>query len=82
MQGDIFERDLPRRAANHEALSPVAFLARAAAIFPARVAVVHGERRITYGEFHGRCRRLASALARRGIGTVGRVGGAGGERAV
>jgi fatty-acyl-CoA synthase len=68
VQDDIFERDLPRRPANHEALSPVAFLARAAAVFPARAAVIHGARRITYAELHARCRRFASALARRGIG--------------
>jgi fatty-acyl-CoA synthase len=40
----------------------VAFLARAAAIFPDRVAVIHGRRRMTYGTLDARCRRLASAL--------------------
>jgi fatty-acyl-CoA synthase len=65
---DIFEQDLGRRPANHMALSPVAFLARAAAIYPRRVAVIHGARQITYAEFHARCRRFASALALRGIG--------------
>jgi fatty-acyl-CoA synthase len=42
---DIFEQDLGRRPANYMALSPVGFLARAAAIFPRRVAVIHGARR-------------------------------------
>jgi fatty-acyl-CoA synthase len=65
---DIFEQDLGRRPANYMALSPVGFLARAAAIFPRRVAVIHGARQITYAEFHARCRRFAGALARRGIG--------------
>ena len=65
---DIFEKDLGRRPANHVALSPVAFLARAAAIYPRRVAVIHGARQITYAEFHARCRRFAAALAFRGIG--------------
>jgi fatty-acyl-CoA synthase len=65
---DIFERDLGRRPANHAPLSPVGFLARAAAIFPQRTAVIHGARRFTYAEFDARARRLASALARRGIG--------------
>jgi fatty-acyl-CoA synthase len=66
---DIFERGLGPRPANMEPLSPVAFLARAAAIFPDRVAVIHGRRRMTYGTLDARCRRLASALRARGIGS-------------
>jgi fatty-acyl-CoA synthase len=53
--------------ANRRELSPLAFLPRAAEIYPQRVAVVHGERRITYAQFFGRARRLASALAKRGV---------------
>jgi fatty-acyl-CoA synthase len=53
--------------ANFAPLSPVVFLPRAAEIFPERVAVIHGERRITYAQFLERARRLASALARRGV---------------
>ena len=64
----IFERDLDRRPANHVPLSPVSFLTRAARIYPDRVAVIHGKRRITYAQFLERARRLASALARAGIG--------------
>lgn len=65
----IFEQDLPRNPANHVPLSPVSFLTRAAHIYPHRVAVVHGERRFTYAQFLERARRLASALARAGVGT-------------
>jgi len=36
--------------------------------FPDRIAVIHGPRRFTYAEFHARSRRLASALAARGVG--------------
>jgi fatty-acyl-CoA synthase len=61
------EDDLPRHAANFVALSPVSFLARAARIWPQRVAVIHGARRLTYAEFAERARRLASALAGAGI---------------
>ncbi len=64
----IFETDLDRGHANHVPLSPVSFLARAARIYPDRTAVIHGDRRITYGQFLDRSRRLASALARAGIG--------------
>jgi fatty-acyl-CoA synthase len=65
---DRWEDGLERRAANHAALTPLAFLPRAALIYPDKPAVVHGDRTHTYAEFHARCRRLASALARRGIG--------------
>jgi fatty-acyl-CoA synthase len=60
--------DLARGPANFAPLSPVRFLARAAAAFADRPAVVHGERTFTYAEFATRCRRLASALAARGVG--------------
>ncbi|GGC58518.1 acyl-CoA synthetase [Siccirubricoccus deserti] len=61
------DADLPRLAANHVPLSPISFLARAARIYPRRVAVIHGARRLTYAEMFGRARRLASALSRAGI---------------
>ena len=54
--------------ANRTSLTPVVFLPRAAEIFPERIAVVHGSSRITYAQFHERARRLASALARKGVG--------------
>jgi fatty-acyl-CoA synthase len=59
---------LQRRPANHAALSPLSFLARAASVYPNKIAVIHGATRIAYGEFYARCRRLADALRRRGIG--------------
>ena len=49
-------------------LTPISFLVRAARVFPNGLAVVHGDRRITYAQLLERCRRLASALAARGIG--------------
>ncbi|MGE3065802.1 MAG: AMP-binding protein [Hyphomicrobiaceae bacterium] len=59
--------ELAKTAANYVPLSPVSYLARAAAFFGARTAIVHGSRRITYGEFFARARRLAHALAKAGI---------------
>ncbi|PZQ49923.1 MAG: acyl-CoA synthetase [Rhodovulum sulfidophilum] len=59
---------LGKTAANHVALTPTTFLDRAALIWPDRTAVVHGATRRTWGETAARCRRLASALRRRGIG--------------
>ncbi|MBX6369825.1 MAG: acyl-CoA synthetase [Rhodospirillales bacterium] len=59
---------LARQKANHAALTPLSYLSRAAEIYPEKVAVVHGDRRFTYREFYARCRRLADALRRRGVG--------------
>ena len=60
--------DLAKTAANHVPLSPVSFLARAAAVHPGRLAVVHGAHRTTWRQTAERCRRLASALSRQGVG--------------
>ena len=66
--GGRFEDGLGRRLANHVPLTPAGFLHRAAAVYPHKPAVIHGERSCTYSELYARTRRLASALARRGIG--------------
>src|SRR5579862_2138016 len=66
--GQYEEAHLARNAANFAALTPMNFLARAAAIYPDKIAVIDGMRRFTYGEFYARCRRFADALRRRGIG--------------
>ncbi|HMA15407.1 MAG TPA: AMP-binding protein, partial [Kiloniellaceae bacterium] len=59
---------LARGAANFVPLSPLSFLARTAAVYPERCAVIHGDLRRSWAEVYARCRRLASALRRRGIG--------------
>jgi fatty-acyl-CoA synthase len=59
---------LAKNAANFQPLTPLTFLQRAAEVFPRRAAIVHGGLRRDYGEFYARSRRLASALAARGIG--------------
>ncbi len=64
----IFERDLDRNSANSAALTPLSFLRRAAAVYPDKLAVVHGASRFTYRQMEERCRRLAGALAARGVG--------------
>jgi fatty-acyl-CoA synthase len=63
-----FERDLDRGPANYTPLSPLSFLTWAARVYPAKPAVIHGDRTFTYAEFAARCRRLGSALAGYGIG--------------
>src|SRR5260221_11120477 len=59
---------LRRSAANYAPLSPLSFLARAAAIYPDKTAIIHGSRRISYAECYERCRRLGDALRQRGVG--------------
>jgi fatty-acyl-CoA synthase len=68
MPNTIFDQDLPRNAANYAALSPLTFIERAAAVFPHRLAVVHGPIRRDWADVYARCRRLAHALCRRGLG--------------
>ncbi|KXX55870.1 AMP-binding protein [Rhodococcus sp. LB1] len=55
------------------ALSPTSFLDRAAAVFADRTAIVDGERRFTYREFHQRTGRLTAALETLGIRAGDRV---------
>ncbi len=66
--GNPYETGLDRNDANHVPLTPLSFLQRAAAVYPDHCAWIHGTRRASYGAFYTRTRRLASALAKRGIG--------------
>ncbi|HET7729006.1 MAG TPA: acyl-CoA synthetase [Usitatibacter sp.] len=62
-----YEDGLGRNPANYTPLTPVSFLAKAAGVYPDRVAVIHGAVRRTWKETYARCRRLASALERHGV---------------
>jgi fatty-acyl-CoA synthase len=64
---NAFSRDLGRNAANFAPLTPLSFIERAAGVYPDRLAVVHGRQRFTWKQTYERCRRLASALAKRGV---------------
>lgn len=68
MSTNPYETDLDRNPANFAALTPLSFLERAASVYPDRVAIVHGPQRQTWAATYARCRRLASALAARGLG--------------
>jgi fatty-acyl-CoA synthase len=59
---------LAKNEANYQPLTPLSFLERSAKVYPAHTAIIHGEQRFTYAEFYARSRKLASALASRGIG--------------
>ncbi|MFP6815731.1 MAG: acyl-CoA synthetase [Pseudomonadales bacterium] len=65
---DIYTTGLEINAANHTPLSPLSFFARARDIYPHRLAVIHGDRRLTWSQCFNRCTRIATALNRRGIG--------------
>jgi len=63
-----YERDLDRNPANYQPLTPLTLLERAATVFPDQTAIIHGSLRRSYRAFWERSVRLASALARHGIG--------------
>src|SRR6476659_9812551 len=63
-----YDIDLDRNPANYQPLTPLTFLERAAAVYPKHTAIIHGPLRRSYAEFYARSRRLASALAKAGIG--------------
>src|SRR5215204_5419723 len=68
MGDNPYETGLGKNPANYVPLSPIEFLQRSAAIYPQRISVIHGDRRYTWRESLERCRRLASALAKYGVG--------------
>ncbi|MEM8743485.1 MAG: acyl-CoA synthetase [Pseudomonadota bacterium] len=67
MARNPYETDLDRNPANYQPLTPLSFLDRAARTFPDRLAIIHGQTRMSYAEFYARARKLASALVAKGI---------------
>jgi fatty-acyl-CoA synthase len=63
-----YDTDLDKNPANYQPLTPLSFLERSASVHPDHLAVIHGTLRYSYGELYARSRRLAAALAARGIG--------------
>src|SRR5262244_188409 len=66
-RGEAFDIGLEKNPANYAPLTPLTFIDWSAHVFPRRTAVIHGPRRFSWAETYARCRRLASALAVRGI---------------
>ena len=66
---NIYERDLDKTPANYASLTPLQFIERSASVYPDQIALVHGQRRQSWAETYARCRQLASALEKVGIGT-------------
>jgi fatty-acyl-CoA synthase len=65
--GSPYQTGLDRNPANYAPLTPLSFLARTAEVYPRRTAWIHGQQHCDYRTFRERCRRLASALAGRGV---------------
>ena len=63
----------PETTVSRTELTPASFLRRTAALYPNKVAVVHGERRFTWVEHLERVDRLASALRGAGLRKHDRV---------
>ncbi len=68
MSQNPYALHLDKTPANHQPLTPLSFLERAARVYPTHPAVIHGNLRRNYSELYSRCRKLASALAQRYIG--------------
>jgi fatty-acyl-CoA synthase len=66
-KANAYQAGLDKNAANYTPLSPLSLLARTAYVYPARAAVVYGERSLSWADVYARCRRLASALTHAGI---------------
>jgi fatty-acyl-CoA synthase len=64
----IYDLGLEPTEANYAPLTPLDSIVRTAGVYPEYPAVIHGEIRRNWRETYERCRRLASALAARGIG--------------
>jgi len=62
MASNPYEQDLDKNPANYQPLTPLVFLERTALVSPDHTAIIHGSKRVSYGEFYRRCRQLASSL--------------------
>jgi fatty-acyl-CoA synthase len=66
---DQYSIGLNKTPANFVALTPLSFLARSAAVYPDHVSAVYEGRVFTWSQTYARCRRFASYLAGRDIGS-------------
>ncbi len=60
---------LPANRANYTPLTPLSFIRRSAEVYPERLALIHGERRLTWHETYQRSVNGAARLAACGIRT-------------
>jgi fatty-acyl-CoA synthase len=58
---------------SYTALNPLSFLDRSARVWPDKIAVIYGSRRLTYSAFAAEAQRVARALRASGVATGDRV---------
>jgi len=63
----MYEAGLGKNHANYTPLSPLSFLERAAFVYPNHESIIYGDLHYQWSETYSRCRRLASALKKRGV---------------
>ena len=61
------ETGLEKCAANYVPLTPLSHLSRANIVYPDRTALIYGDHRLTYRQYHARVSQLASALTKIGV---------------
>ena len=61
------ENGLDKCTANFVPLTPLSHLNRASRVFANRDALIYGDMRLTYAQYHARVTKLASALAKAGV---------------
>jgi fatty-acyl-CoA synthase len=66
-------RQVTLSAVSSTALTPLSFLERSAQVWPGKVAVIYGRRRLTYAEFAAETARVAGALRASGVQPGDRV---------
>ena len=64
----IFVDGLEQNSANYAPMTPLSLIERAAQVYPQRLAIVHGNLRQDWQTTYQRCKQLASALKKQGIG--------------
>lgn len=59
--------NIEKTQANYAELSPMSFLKRVERVYPEYTSIIHGTKSFTWKQTAVRCRRLASALTKRGV---------------
>ena len=67
MSNQQYSTDLDKNAANYSPLSPLTFIERAAAVYPARCALIYNDTRRSWSDTYRRCRQFAAALKQYGV---------------
>jgi fatty-acyl-CoA synthase len=70
---DKYRDGLQKRRANYDPLTPISFLERSALVYPEKPAIIDGARVIAYRDMLSRCRRMADALRKAGMGELDTV---------